>query len=76
MRLKIRNPSQINIRANFLSLVLIALLTAIPALSYRQVDNFPNRQINISQLEFAKFYQAEIVRYGKVVNETNLKESD
>jgi len=73
LRLKLRNHSQINIRANFVSLGLMALFTTIPALSYSQVDNYPNRQINTSQLEFAKFYQAEIVRYEK---ETNLKDSD
>ena len=73
MRLKLLNHSQINIRAKFLSWGLMTLFTTLPALSYSQVDNYPNRQINISQFEFAKFYQAEIVRYEK---ETNLKDSD
>ena len=76
MRLQLRNYFQSSTRAKLLSLGLIALFTAIPALAYSQTDNYPNRQINISQLEFAKFYQAEIVRYGKVVKEANLKDTE
>jgi tripartite-type tricarboxylate transporter receptor subunit TctC len=41
-----------------------------------QLEDQGFRMINISQAEFAKFYQAEIVRYGKVVKEANLKDTE